>query len=45
MSKSTYGKPFHRRWQIKKMHELRSGPYTVTNKVTNVNYEIQLDSD
>ena len=29
----------------KKLQELRSGPYTVTNKVTNVNYEIQLDSD
>ena len=29
----------------KKLQDLRSGPYTVTNKVTNVNYEIQLDSD
>ena len=29
----------------KKLQELRSGPYTVTNKVTNVNCEIQLDSD
>ena len=28
-----------------KLQELRSGPYTVTNKVTNVNYEIKLDSD
>ena len=29
----------------KKLQDLRSGPYTITNKVTNVNYEIQLDSD
>ena len=29
----------------KKLQELQSGPYTVTNKITNVNYEIQLDSD
>ena len=27
----------------KKVQELRSGPYTVTRKITNVNYEIQLD--
>ena len=29
----------------KKLQELRSGPYTVTNKITNVNYEVTLDSN
>ena len=29
----------------KKLHELRSGPYTITRKITNVNYEITLDKD
>ena len=29
----------------KKLQELRSGPYTVTRKILNVNYEIQLDLD
>ena len=29
----------------KKLKELRSGPYTVVKKITNVNYEIELDND
>ena len=29
----------------KKLHELRSGPYEVTKKLTNVNYEIELVSN
>ena len=29
----------------KKLHELRSGPYTVAKKLTNVNYEITLDNN
>ena len=29
----------------KKLQELRSGPYTVTNKITNVDYEVTLDSN
>ena len=29
----------------KKLQELRSGPYTVVKKITNVNYEIELDND
>ena len=28
----------------KKLHELRSGPYTVAKKLTNVKYELTLDS-
>ena len=31
--------------ESKKIQELRSRPYTIASKVTNVNYEIQLDSD
>ena len=29
----------------KKLHELRSGPYEVTKKLTNVNYEIEIVSN
>ena len=29
----------------KKLQELRSGPYTVTNKIIKVNYEVTLDSN
>ena len=29
----------------KKLNELRSGPFTVTRKITNVNYEIELNSN
>ena len=29
----------------KKLHELRSGPFNVEKKLTNVNYELTLDSN